>query len=231
MPQTAGRLRVALDCDGVVLDSNEMKSAIFADILEGYDPEPTERFLAHQKRSFGSSRYKLFDTFFADFLKRDAEAGEKDRLLDIFAERCRGDYQAQPFTDGAVDAIRRLVDGGVAMAIVSASAQEELRGVLSQMGVASLFEIGIFGSPQTKVEHLTALTRASTDPLLFVGDGVADWRAAKEVGVPFLGMATWSSDKSGIIEACASNGSRMIANLGELADLVLEQGLFDTLHV
>jgi phosphoglycolate phosphatase-like HAD superfamily hydrolase len=207
---------IALDCDGVILDSNEMKCGVFAEILAGYDPVPTAAFLEHQRRSFGTSRYRLIDQFFADYLKQDAQDGERDALLTRFADLCALRYPQQPFTAGAREALGGLCDAGHMLAVVSGSDQAELRGVFDSLDIARFFKGGIFGSPDTKVTHLNRLAEQSGSDRIFVGDALADVRAARETGTRFVGMLGWSSDPAALLEASRTEGFPLLETLGDL---------------
>ena len=54
---------VIFDCDGVILDSNNFKTKLFKDVLGDYPSDEVESFSDFQKKSFGLSRYKLFEIF------------------------------------------------------------------------------------------------------------------------------------------------------------------------
>lgn len=206
-----------LDCDGVVLDSNEMKCQAFAQILSSYDPSAVGPFLAFQRGAFGSSRYKLLDQFFSDYLGRDPYPGEREHLLSAFSTTCKNLYPLQSFTHGALYTLSKLVAAGVTLYIVSGSDQEELRTVFDQLEITQYF-YSIFGSPNTKIENLNRIIAASSgrSSMIFVGDAAADMLAAEACGVPFVYMSGYAADPQGMEVLRKERGFPLIKDLTEL---------------
>lgn len=209
-------LRVAFDCDGVILDSNPMKCDAFRDTVASYPAEATEPFLAYQRTAFGTSRYRLFDMFFADYLGREPEPGERDGLLEAFGRKCRQAYGVQPFTLGALETLSDLAARGVRLSVVSGSDQDELREMFEGRGLTGLFVDGIYGSPTSKADNLATVAAMTAGPLVFVGDAEADVKAARVVGARFIGMATWSADPDGLM---AMQADQPFETIGDLTDL------------
>jgi len=167
---------IILDCDGVLLDSNTMKIAAFRTALADYPDEPVAQFSAYQARNFGRSRYVLFKDFFT-FLGREPKEGEIDKLLERYAAIVRSAYLDAPLTPGCLDILTQL-SAVRPIYVASGSDQEELRWVLQQRSLAHFFK-GIFGSPQSKTDILSALTPANGERALFIGDARADFEAAQ----------------------------------------------------
>jgi phosphoglycolate phosphatase-like HAD superfamily hydrolase len=73
--------------------------------------------------------------------------------------------------------------------VVSASPEGELITIITTREMTKYFR-GIFGAPRKKVDCIrTIRERELLDPpqVLFVGDALNDYRAAREAGVPFAG--------------------------------------------
>lgn len=189
------------DCDGVILDSNAMKIAAFADVLSGYPESATAPFLAFQKTNFGLSRFRSIDSFFQCFLKRAPDQDEKEALLNRFACYCAREYPLQRVTKGARALLHTLNDLGHPCYIASGSEQSELREALSKIGIAELFQ-GIFGSPRKKADLvkniLACETQFSLNQVLFLGDSKADFEAAYVNGIDFLQVEAYASDPAGM---------------------------------
>ena len=56
--------QVIFDCDGVILDSNDIKSNAFARSLVDEDKELVKQFITYHKKNGGVSRFKKFEYFF-----------------------------------------------------------------------------------------------------------------------------------------------------------------------
>ncbi|ATQ68128.1 MULTISPECIES: HAD family hydrolase [Methylosinus] len=211
-------LCVVLDCDGVLLDSNSMKTEGFAAVLSAYPAPVVERFLAFQRTAFGMSRYHLVGAFFTDYLMRAPADGEADEILSAFGRYCTENYPRQPFTDGAQDALTRLAAHGVPMFVVSGSDQQELRGVLEARGLARFFT-DILGSPTSKADNLEkVLAACPAKRHVFVGDAQADYLAARKHDCDFYYLSTWAADREGMARLKSEHRFAEITRLPQLLD-------------
>lgn len=181
---------IVFDCDGVLLDSNEMKQAAFRAVLADYEPRAAESFFAYQSSSFGRSRFRLIEDFFVDFLKRDPIPGEVDGLIAEFGVFTSREYLNVPETPGLRQVLLQLAPL-YDFAIASGSAQQELREVLAARGLDTFF-FDIFGSP-VKKEEIIAQIGGTRTIVAMVGDAAADFHAAQKSNVPFVYMSRYST--------------------------------------
>jgi phosphoglycolate phosphatase-like HAD superfamily hydrolase len=207
---------VIFDCDGVLLDSNLMKSDAFRETLESYDPVTVDRFIAYQKRSFGRSRYRLYGDFFADFLSRPAAQGEVETLLDRFGAACRTQYLRVAETPAMRATLQTLLDAGCRLHVASGSDEAELRDVLEARGLAVCF-VSVRGSPTPKADLLTAIVaQEKTRDAVFVGDSSTDLTAAQAAGLRFIHMKRYCLEQADMDDRAAALGFSVIDDLSEL---------------
>lgn len=215
---------VIFDFDGVVLDSNRLKTDAFGTVLvgAGYSAATVQRFLAYQARNFGRSRYLLFDDFLRDFAATESGERDPERLLSAFGRACVEGYGTAAETDG----IRRLLDQlqgrGARLFVASGSDQEELRGVVAARGLGGYFE-DVLGSPMRKSDCVGAILRSigSADAAAsawFVGDAVADLQAAEDHGVAFVYVRRYSNVKDLFDGELAARCACIVETPGDLAD-------------
>jgi phosphoglycolate phosphatase-like HAD superfamily hydrolase len=215
---------VVFDCDGVLLDSNELKSSCFREVLEaaGFTPSDVARFSAFQRANFGTSRYRLFETLLTWDLAvrpRVDHAG----LLAAYAGLLRGRYVTTPATPGMRDVVAGLA-ARLPLYIVSGSDEAELREVLGERGDAPPFR-KILGSPTPKPDNLAqvladlAAHDGVTDPasVLFIGDAEADFKAAESLGTSFVYMDRFSTAQPRMRELAAVHGFPLIDDLRGLS--------------
>lgn len=212
---------VVFDCDGVLLDSNAMKTDAFASVLSHHDPKEVDAFLAYQRTAFGLSRYRMVDRFFDTFSSRPPADGEKDRMLTAFSEYCREHYVRMPIIDGALDVLRALEARKAPMFVVSGSDELELNEVLATLNLSGFFR-KVFGSPRTKLENLRRVEADLGAPhaITFVGDARADWQASQDFGCRFVYVAPWSADPAGMQALRAEAAFPEISNLRDLPALM-----------
>jgi phosphoglycolate phosphatase-like HAD superfamily hydrolase len=213
---------IVFDCDGVLLNSNELKTACFREVLEagGYDAGDIARFIDFQRASFGMSRYRLFEVLLGwDLVVRPSL--NRDQLLTRYAEALAGRYVTCAATPGMQDVVGKLA-AKAPVYIVSGSDQAELRAVMAERGDASMFRL-ILGSPTNKLDNLRLvlddLARdQEVDPadIFFVGDAEADMTAALKAGIGFVYMDGFSAAQSRMRALTAQHGIPLINDLREL---------------
>ncbi len=176
---------IVLDCDGVILDSNRLKSEAMEEAVGDYDEALVKRFVRYHQEHGGISRYEKFETFLRD-MAGDWSPENYDNLLQRLSRIVREKLLAVPFTPGAEDFLARASESAT-LYIVSGGDQEELRWVFARRGAARWFE-AILGSPTDKRSHCESI-RQTLEPderVLFVGDSRLDHEAASDSGFDFL---------------------------------------------
>lgn len=214
---------VVFDCDGVLLDSNELKSACFRQVLEasGFAAADVARFVTFQRANFGTSRYRLFEALLSWELT-DAPAMDHAALLAAYAGLLRGQYVTTPATPGMREVVGAL-GARLPLYIVSGSDQAELREVLAERGDAAPFRM-VLGSPTPKAENLAHVLAdlsardgvAEPGRVCFVGDAEADFNAARALGTRFVYMDDFSTAQPRMRELAALHGFPVIRTLRDL---------------
>ncbi|MGE6121169.1 HAD family hydrolase [Aeromonas media] len=182
------------DCDGVILDSNQLKIDAMQRALcaLSFDGANIEKCLDYFKRNFGKSRFHHVDFFIANFL--DVEQKDEDvvrqSLLKIFSEQCRNLYMIAEMTPNVLDFIKSLHKNKY---IASGSEQQELNDVFEERGISSLFS-GIYGSPTSKKNIISNILKneKKTNAVMF-GDAISDWEAAYENDIDFIFYSPFSN--------------------------------------
>jgi len=217
--QSSGFANIVFDCDGVIFDSNALKSQAFRIALSSYPKDIVEKFIAYHQAHGGVSRYVKFRKFFSEFLKVEVDQMVIQGLLDTFGNACRQMYHQAEFTPGCIEVLKELAKKH-SLFIASGSDEEELRGVFEFRGLADFFD-GVFGSPKSKVECLQGIRKLGCGGrMLFVGDAYGDWCAACDVGATFIFMSEFSDARSLMLDKAEKEGFRVINTLNELSGLL-----------
>ena len=139
---------IIFDCDGVIFDSNDIKTIAFYESVKEFGEEKAGQFVKYHKENGGVSRYKKFDYFFDTILKDNSY--DIKYYTDMFGSIVKKRMLYSQFTDGFIKFIE-LLPQNVTKYVVSGSDQSELRELLKIKGIDRYFN-GIYGSPDTKVE-------------------------------------------------------------------------------
>ncbi len=191
------------DCDGVILNSNQLKIEAMKNTLEAYfvDEILIEKCLSYFSNNFGKSRFHHVAYFLEKIFMIEAkEKCEIERLiLKGFSERCRTLYISATLTPNFTSFIDQC-DGK--RFVASGSEQEELRYVFHQRKLDKLFD-GIFGSPVSKDDNIQRIIEqeGNSNAVMF-GDAESDMFAALKNGIDFVFYMPFSNVKDKMIDKC-----------------------------
>ena len=183
------------DCDGVVLDSNRLKTEAFGIAAQPYGAAAAQALVAYHVAHGGVSRYVKLAHFLDHIVPEhapDTTGPGLDALLSAYAGAVRAGLLSCAVAD-RLDALRAATPRARWM-IVSGGDQSELREIFAARHLAGYFDAGIFGSPDTKHAILARQLAAGTirHPALFLGDSRLDHDAATRAGIDFVFVANWS---------------------------------------
>lgn len=180
------------DCDGVLLDSNRVKTDAFFSAGLLYGEKAALSLVEYHRKNGGISRHRKFKHFLREIVGVVANDDALHELLDTFAREVRAGLLACPVST-AVPALRQLGTKNRRL-VVSGGDQEELRKLFRERDLDTVFDGGIFGSPDPKETILDRELVAGniTLPALFVGDSRYDFEAARQFGIDFLFVSGWT---------------------------------------
>ena len=183
---------LVFDCDGVVLNSNRVKTEAFYQAALPYGEAAAQRLVDYHVQHGGISRYAKFAYFMEHLIEPDQTGPALEELLSRYAAEVHEGLLKCDMASG-LQALRERTASARWM-IVSGGDQAELREVFAARGMADLFESGIFGSPDTKDEILARELASGNlqQPALFLGDSKYDYQAASAAGLDFVFLSGWS---------------------------------------
>lgn len=180
------------DCDGVILNSNKIKTEAFYHVALAYGETAAQALVDYHVQNGGISRYKKFEYLLTKILGKEILETELNALLEAFAREVKKGLMT---CDVAEDLKTfRARTQHASWLIVSGGDQVELREVFAARGLDQLFDGGIFGSPYTKDTILARelSNQNITKPSLFLGDSKYDYQAATNAELDFVFISEWS---------------------------------------
>lgn len=183
---------LVFDCDGVVLNSNRVKTDAFYQAALPYGESAAQALVSYHVQHGGISRYKKFAYFLENLVTPDKDGPDLDALLNRYASEVREGLISCDIAPGLETLQKKTPEAR--WLIVSGGDQAELRDVFAQRGIAEWFDGGIFGSPDTKDEILVRELAAANiqQPALFLGDSKYDYQAASAADLEFVFLSGWS---------------------------------------
>lgn len=214
---------IVFDCDGVVLDSNVVKTEAYFRTAKnlGASDAHAQALVDYHVRLGGISRYHKFDYYLREIVKQPVTKAAIQTLLDEFARELEVGLMECEIAEGLAE-LRQATPNAV-WSILSGGDQEELRTLFAKRKLPSgislehLFDGGIFGSPDNKDEVL-AREKANSNlklPALFLGDSKYDHEAATNAGLDFIFLSDWT-EVPDWKEYCASNHIAVLGSINSL---------------
>jgi len=180
------------DCDGVILNSNKVKTAAFYKAALPYGSDLAQQLADYHVENGGISRYIKFDIFLTDMVPKGVSGPTLDELLVAYAEEVQQGLLECDIAEGLLELREKTASAD--WFVVSGGDQNELREVFEARGLSSLFNGGIYGSPTTKDEILYELMKSNAEGFsgVFLGDSRYDYLAASKANLDFVFVSGWS---------------------------------------
>ncbi len=184
------------DCDGVILDSNILKSEAFEHALTLEDKSDVERLIQYHKDNGGISRYEKFDYFYTEICPSLHKDLKVKQALKSFAQKVSEDMLKVDVIPGILDFLKKISLLNKKIFVNSGSDETELNDIFKARNLASHFE-KIFGSPSNKVQNIERISYFNKidERAIFFGDSISDHNAAKEFGMEFVFISGYSEWK------------------------------------
>ena len=180
------------DCDGVLLNSNKIKTEAFYKVAKVYGKEAAKELQKYHILNGGISRYEKFKYLFLNILKRPVEKLELDKLIFNYSIEVRLGLMSCEIAKN-IEKLRTRTKHSKWL-VVSGGDQEELRELFKKRGLINFFNVGIFGSPDSKDAILKNEKNNGniSGKTLFIGDSMYDAKAAENANIDFIFLTKWT---------------------------------------
>lgn len=177
---------IAIDFDGTLVESNNIKDRAFETIFSEW-PDHKNKMMEWQLDHNTIDRQEKFRYFVEDVLfLSDNKLIEK--LTTRFSKLTKQGIIECPFVKGALNFLDYIQDWSM-IYLVSATPQQELNDIIEARGLKKFFK-NVYGAPIDKVEVLLRIMtneKISANEILYIGDSPEDQKAARILGIKFIG--------------------------------------------
>jgi len=186
---------IIFDCDGVILDSNRLKSRAYSNALLGEPTELVDAFVDYHKKNGGISRYEKFHYYFRDMKNSPNAEKETHVALGRYSTIVKKYLLECDYVPGVLEFIHQANSLGISLFVVSGSDEKELIDIFRQRCILDLFE-RVYGSPVNKNDNTAkVLKRIGIQKKgIFFGDSKSDYDAASKYTLDFVfvsGISDW----------------------------------------
>lgn len=169
------------DCDGVILDSNDMKRRAFIDVISNYSEHQKSSFETYLRKNGGVARGEKFKYFLEEICGFTPSEHAIENLVRSFASvaaKNLNDCETVPGIERflhELDVSRKVV--------VSGGAQDEVTSALKSHGLIGHFS-SVHGSPRNKYEIVNSLLSVNkiARPTIYFGDSTYDAKVCEHFG-------------------------------------------------
>lgn len=186
---------LVFDCDGVLINSNSLKSYAFYKTALIYGAKPAEEFINYHRSNGGISRYEKFAYFLNNIvpvLAPKKSGPNLNQLIDIYSKIVKSEILESEVAVG-IDLLRsRTINSR--WLVVSGGDQAEVKCILTNLKLSAYFDAGIFGSPDSK----DVIIKREIDngnikmPAVYIGDSCFDFKTASTAGLDFVFISNWT---------------------------------------
>lgn len=178
---------IALDFDGVILESVQVKTRAFRELFSAYT-DNVKPIIDYHLKNNGVSRLLKFKYIWEEILKKEYNDAVRNMLGAEFSRITVKEVAKCPFVKGALDFLS-VMSKRLPLYVVSAVPDTDLNMIIDKKGIARYFTKVYGFPPTTKLEAIKdILVRESITPrqALYIGDSLEDFRVATESGVIFI---------------------------------------------
>ncbi len=204
------------DCDGVLLDSNDIKVNAFYEAVKHHSKSGARELAAYHKTTGGIGRFIKFRYFFENIMKRtDDYTEDYNEALENFSRASYSELLSCQFTKG-MEAFLNKLPPNTQKYVISGTEQNELQKILQERDLSKYFN-GIFGTPASKDEIFADILKKkeNNDDVIYFGDAQKDYEVAMEFNTDFVfvsGYTAFSDWKSFLAE----KGVKIVKDFAEI---------------
>lgn len=209
---------ILFDCDGVILNSNKIKSQAFYNIASAYSIPAARELVEYNQQFGGVSRHEKFKHFRKNILPKYSHTEpDQETLITQFATYVRNGLMECEVSPHLNDI--RLQFPHAEFAIISGGDQSELTDVFSARNIDHYFTSGIWGSPATKYDNINSqFSSLVVKSTLFIGDSQLDHQVAESFGFDFIFVSDWT-EMPDWQSYCDQHNVKAFRNIGDYVNV------------
>jgi len=174
------------DFDGVILNSHKIKTQTFQKIFSRYGTSVGINAKKLHLRHMGVSRKKKINLINSLYLNKFLTRNELDKINNEFKEIVQNKILKMQLNKNLINFFKLKKNNNIY--ISTGTDQNEIENLCKMKKIKHFFA-KIYGSPKTKIQHISDIIRRNNvdrKNILFIGDSFSDYKAAKIKKIDFL---------------------------------------------
>lgn len=183
---------VIFDCDGVLIDSNSLKTEAFFEYALFAGKDKANLLVKYHIKNGGISRYDKIKYFFNEIIDKHLSKSELKKQAKLYGKLVFEKLLNAKITKG-LEVLRRINETAD-WYVVSGGDQKELIKLFEINGLNKFFPQKVFGSPKSKEQIIIDGREKDLfkQPMLFIGDSKYDMMVARKFNIDFIFVSEWS---------------------------------------
>ena len=202
---------VIFDFDGVLVESVSIKTEAFGELFESEGEDVSLWVMEYHLKNTGVSRFDKFRHIYRERLKREIEDKDFEVLCRRFSRLVVDKVVAAPYVEGAKEFLDTYA-GGLSCYIASATPEEEMGEIVKRRGMTRYFQ-EVHGAPTSKTDIVRGIIeggRLRPSDIVYVGDAMSDYEAAKKNRVKFIARVAYGNAVFDTIKCCKVSDLRSL---------------------
>jgi HAD superfamily hydrolase (TIGR01549 family) len=178
---------IFFDFDGVLAESVEVKTQAFRKLYLPYGEEIAQNVVKHHLQNCGVSRFEKFRIYHEEWLNVQLDDIGMEKMTQEFSSFVLEGVVNSIEVKGAFDFLKRNKEN-FQYYIITGTPTEEMKNILEKRNMDCFFE-GVYGSPTKKTEwteYIIDKEGLDRKSIVFIGDALADYKAAKNSNIHFI---------------------------------------------
>lgn len=201
------------DFDGVLVDSTATKTNAYRELFKAHGPKVVSEVVSYHQQHAGISRVDKIDYSHKHILATPYSKTEVSRQIAKYSSMVLEKVVQAAWVPGAQEFVESCYQQ-VPLFIISGTPHDELNEIVRRRDMDHYFR-EILGSPTRKPSHIRCLVKRyklNIQNCFFIGDALTDYDAARETGMPFIGILseTQFPDNTVVLPDCLNLAAAMV---------------------
>ena len=202
------------DCDGVILNSNKIKSKTFKKVTKNFGDKISDQFYNFHIKNGGVSRNEKFKYFVNQLLNK-----KDDKLINKLIFEYSQNIYYELLNCEVSDCLKSLKKkySSIDWFVLTGGNETEVKDIFHKKKIKYFKEDNIYGSPKSKYDNFKILTNNNLIkyPVIFFGDSEYDYKFSIDNYIDFIFVSGWTEFKDWN-SFCRKNNIKSINGICEL---------------
>ena len=175
---------IIFDFDGVILNSNYIKTRTFYNLFQSYGKKVADKAVRYHLENMGVPRRKKFKYIYKNFLKKNISNSILDNLDIEFKKKSLQKIHQLKVSKPLDNFIKKRSKNYI-FYISTGAPKNEIIDILKKKKLFKKFK-KIYGPPSKKTSHINIIKKLNKGDIIFIGDSLEDHNAAKKCKIKFI---------------------------------------------